>query len=350
MHMKRRVSSVNDEEISMKSTKEQILNAYQAAMSELENRQVDEPSVIKQNEKKIALVNKAKQTSADSIVNVLANLKLDIIKQIDGLSEQLINEFTKLTEIQEAVVVEQTHLKELYDINETAKTLSALILVQQNKKDGFEQQMEEDKEQFEQEMEQKREQWKQQQEVLASEYKEMKEQLEKNRKREEEDYKYALDLKRKKEADDYVMRKMALEKELAELRSDLDKREEVIKNRETEFASMQQKIAGFAKEIADAREEMAKSIRNQLETQYNHTIALRDKEVEGDHKLSVQKIAALESKIKEQEQLILQLTQKADTVVTQIQAIACRALDTSAQRYNVLGHQSDEKLTKASDK
>jgi hypothetical protein len=348
--MKKKINSVGDEEISMKSTKEQILNAYQAAMTELEDRQVDEPSVTKQNEKKIALVNKAKQTNADSIVNVLANLKLDIIKQIDGLSEQLISEFTKLTEIQEAVAIEQNHLKELYDINETTKTLSALILAQQEKKDSFEQHIEEETERFEQEMEQKKEQWKQQQEALTAEYKEIKEQLEKNRKREEEDYKYNLDLKRKKEADEYMLKKTALEKELIDMRGDLDKRAEVIKNQEVEFVSMQQKIVGFAKEIAEVREETAKNISNQLETQHNHTIALRDKEVEGECKLSEQKIVALESKIKEQEQLVLQLTQKADTVVTQIQAIACRALDTSAQRYNMPGYQSDEKLTKSGEK
>lgn len=342
--------NVSGEEVSIKNTKEQILNAYQAAMSELESRQVDEPSVIKQGEKKVAIVIKAKQNNADSIVNALANLKLDIIKQVDGLSEQLINEFTKLSEIQEAVVIEQAHLKELYEISDTAKTLSALILAQQEKKENFEQQMMEEQERFEQEMEQKKEQCKHQQETLASEYKEVKEQLEKAHKREEEDYKYNLDLKRKKEADEYATKKAVLEKELAEMRSDLDKRAEIIKNQETEFASMQQKIAGFAKEITDAKEETAKSIRIQLETQYDHAKALRDKEVEGERRLSEQKISALENKIKEQEQLILQLTQKADTAVTQIQAIANRALDTSAQRFNIPSYPSDEKTIKTGEK
>jgi hypothetical protein len=343
MRKRTNLAETENEDVSLRSTKEQIFTAYQTAMAELDRR-ADEPSIIKQNEKKAVLLDKAKQNDASSIVNTLANLKVELIKQVDSLSEQLLNEFTKLKETQEAVAIEQAHLKELYDINETAKTLSALILAQQEENDSFEQKMAEETEKFDQEMAQKTAAWKQQQDALTTNYKELKEQLEKMHKREEDDYKYNLELKRKKEMDEYLAKKNMLEKELITMKQELNEREKLIKSQEAEFAMLQQKVAGFAKELTNVREETAKNLREQLETQYKYAKTLRDKEVEGELKLNEQKITALEIKIKEQEQRILQLTQKADMGVEQIQAIACRALDTSAQRFNIASYQTDEKL------
>ena len=42
----------------------------------------------------------------------------------------------------------------------------------------------------------------------------------------------------------------------------------------------------------------------------------------------------LELKIREQEALINQLTQKAESATTQVESIACRALGVSVQRFN----------------
>ena len=50
-------------------------------------------------------------------------------------------------------------------------------------------------------------------------------------------------------------------------------------------------------------------------------------------KLNEQKISYLEAKIREQDQLIKTLTQKADAATEQVQSIANRALDTSVQRF-----------------
>jgi len=49
--------------------------------------------------------------------------------------------------------------------------------------------------------------------------------------------------------------------------------------------------------------------------------------------LNEQKISYLEAKIREQDQLIKTLTQKADAATEQVQSIANRALDTSVQRF-----------------
>jgi hypothetical protein len=44
-------------------------------------------------------------------------------------------------------------------------------------------------------------------------------------------------------------------------------------------------------------------------------------------------VTSLQGKIKEQEALIRELSQKADQAAENVQLIACRALDTSSQRF-----------------
>ena len=57
------------------------------------------------------------------------------------------------------------------------------------------------------------------------------------------------------------------------------------------------------------------------------------KETEGEQKLHEQAVEALQSKIRDQEELIRQLTQKADESVQQVQTIAVKAIEgASAQR------------------
>lgn len=96
--------------------------------------------------------------------------------------------------MRQAITIEQKHLEELYQINETANTLSALLQTQSEQKQQFRLDMELSRQNFEQEMATQKLQWQEQKSKLEQEYKERKELLEKIRKREEEEYGYALEL------------------------------------------------------------------------------------------------------------------------------------------------------------
>lgn len=78
------------------------------------------------------------------------------IERTNKRQPDMVNESNRLEEIRQAINIEQTHLNDLYSINESAKTLSALILAQQHQKEVFEKEMEEGKAAFEQEMNVKR--------------------------------------------------------------------------------------------------------------------------------------------------------------------------------------------------
>lgn len=317
--------------VSLKNTKEQILAAYHEALERLQRKQ-QTPEEEKSKSDKAALLNTVAQLSPDAIVAHLAQLKVSLARQLDGLSANLVVEFTKLTDVQQALKAEQQHLEDLYGIQETAQTLSALIMTQQEEEERFKATMEQTREVFDQDMAEKRTALEKQLLLLQETYKEQKEKLAKERQREEEDYAYTLELTRRQEKDAYTTKKEALEKELEERKHALDITEADIKARVQEYDNVKAKVAELPQMIEQARQIAIQETTEKLTLQHTHAHTLNEKEREGEQRLAEQKIAALEAKIKEQEALIRQTTDKADQALKQMQALAARALDVSSQR------------------
>lgn len=320
-------------EISVKSTKEQILTAYNEVLAKLNDKQPATPQEQKKQQEKQELVSKVSTDSSDSILTELSSLKSKTIKQIDNLSEQLLSEFEKLANLREAIILEQQHLQELYQINETANSLSALLQAQAEQKERFEQEMSQRKQDFEQDINSQKLHWQQQRAALEQDYKEQKELLSKTRKREEEEYNYTLELKRRKELDEYNNKRILIEKELSELKDNLLKREADLTTKEQEYVSLKMQVDGMADKIKEAVYSAEELLRNQLLQQYDFEKQLTQKEYDGILQLKEQSIIYLEDKIKKQENTIQELTAKADNATQQVQSIACRALDTSGQRF-----------------
>jgi hypothetical protein len=103
----------------------------------------------------------------------------------------------------EAITIEQKHLRELYQINDTANTLLVLLQTQAEQKEQFKLEIEQTKQAFEEEMTIEKSHWYGQRTQLELDYKEQKNTLEKARNHEEEEYIYTLELKQRKEIDEY---------------------------------------------------------------------------------------------------------------------------------------------------
>lgn len=77
-----------------------------------------------------------------------------------------------------------------------------------------------------------------------------------------------------------------------------------------------------------------KAVTERLHFKYDYEIKLAQKEVEGDKKLYAQMVNSLETKIKQQEQQIKELTEKTNSAGLQVQQIAVKAIESaSGQRF-----------------
>ncbi len=332
-------------EISAKSTKNEILKAYNELMERIKVEKPQDRSVEIRMKKEKEILESASKHSVEKIVKGLAELKLEIGNVFDTLEDRLSSEYKKLTELQQAVEIKEKELEEVHEIRINADSLAAILAAQREKKAEFETEIEERRRAFELEMEQKKLQWKKEQEDHESLKKERDLRLKREREREEEEYSYSTSTRRKKDSDEYEAKKSALDKELMEkkaaMEKELSEREALVKSREKEFEELKSQVEKFPIEIEKVRKDTEKSVLDRLEFKYKHEAALAAKGIEGEKKLNEQMIAALQTKIKEQEEYIHQLSKKMDDATKQVQNIAIKAIE-GASLQRMIGKQFEE--------
>src|SRR5438445_5991916 len=203
-------------EISEKSKKNEIFDAYQELLSKIhETKQVSHQEAKKKQDETV-IVTKASTFKVDKIVANIADVKLSIGQSLDILEQRLITEYRRLSELEEAIDLETKELEELHEIKKNVDTLNALLLAQKEYKNRFEQQIEQQQKAFEAEIIEKKSSWKKEQEEAELERKDRELRSKKDRGREEEEYHYTLKLERKKDQDFYDAKQASLEKELIE--------------------------------------------------------------------------------------------------------------------------------------
>lgn len=322
-------------ELSTKNTKNEILSAYEELLQKVQESKTEEPKKVQEKQNQETIVKNVVTLSYDSIVKNLSNVKIEVSSSLDKLSDRFVSEFKKFEELQQAIQIEKNNIEELYQLSANADSLSVMLLAQKEKKQQFENEMEAVKSKIETEMTQTRLQWKKQQDETAEKLKEETDTLKKNRQREEEDYLYNIKLTRKKEVDIYEEKKAKLEKELSDKKAVFEKefadREAKIKNAEAELAELKIKNAMFPSELDKAVAAAIKNANEKFKTEYNFERELTAKQVEGELKLKEQIIETLQSKIKDLENNMKELSIKANTADASVKDIAIKAIENSGK-------------------
>ncbi len=121
------------EEISIKSTKNEILEAYNTMLKKVKQQEKEKPAQSREAEERKETVAKAKEESEENIVNRLSSLKLETATTFDKLEKSFLQEQRRLSKMQQAIDTETKHLEDLYNIKTETDTLAALILTQKRK-------------------------------------------------------------------------------------------------------------------------------------------------------------------------------------------------------------------------
>jgi hypothetical protein len=339
-----------ESEISTKNTKSEILSAYDELLKKIQDKKTEEPKKVQEQQKQENLVKKAASLSNESIVKGIAGLKVELASTLDKLGENLVSEFRKFEELQQAITVEQKNLEDLYQLSVVADSLSVMLLAQKEKKEQFEEEiasrktefnenMNSEKEHFETEMAEKKALWKKEQEIWQQKNKEESEESKKNRTRAEEEYQYNLKISRKKEIDVYEEKKQKLEKDLTEKRISFEKefaeREVKIKEAEAELKELRTRNAAFPADLEKAVNASVSATTEKLQTTFRFEKELSEKEALGEQKLKEQIIETLKSKIKDMEINMKELSQKTATSEASVKDIAIKAIESTSKPYFV---------------
>lgn len=322
------------EPVSLKNTKQEILEAYRKMEKKVRDEKENDPRIELKFKEEETIVQQASDTTVNGIVAELSTLKQNVAQTIEEIGDKLTAEVKKLDTVKQAISVVEKQLEGTYDIKRNADSLTALILAQQEKKKQFEEEMTREREEFETDISEKSVQWQKDKERWEQEREEYKKQVERDRKREQDEYRYTFELMKKKDRDGYEAEKAALEKEITDRRETFEKemgeRERTICTKEQEFLELRKKVDAFPLELTTAVESAKKEVSDKLEFIHSHNAELVKKEIDGERKLYQQTIAALQAKIKEQEELIRVYVQKVNESNKQVEMIAIKAIESSS--------------------
>jgi hypothetical protein len=141
--------------LTLTSTKQEMLQAYNALLKELDARQEGElkPEKKIEEKKNREAVQVAESLTAEGVGKEIAALKLDIGRTLTGISDQLEGEVNRFVAIRNAIGAKEKEIAELYEIEKSAMSLAALIEAQNQKRQEFAAEMEEKKESLRQDIE-----------------------------------------------------------------------------------------------------------------------------------------------------------------------------------------------------
>ena len=321
--------------VSNSSTKAQILEAYESVLKKLEEKSTDNPKEVQQRKEAVKTVEAARKNTEDSILSEITLLKGRFVESLDKIQENLVGEYKKLSDIQAAIAIEQKSLQDLYGLTANADSLAAIFLAQKENKELFEQGMKATREKFEFEMAETKLKWEKEKKELTEQLKEEQATSQKNRKREEDEYRYTTQQLRKKEADDYELKKMHLEAELKNKQLHFEKefaeREKSIVEKEKEVIELRKIVDNLPKELEKAVQSAKSELETRLKTEFNYEKTLLAKENQGLIQLKDLQITTLENKVKEIESQMKLLGQKAETSEKSVKDIAIKAIESSSR-------------------
>lgn len=321
--------------VSEKNTKAQILNAYEKLLKKVQEKSNDSPREVQQRKDDAQTVKKASDASGESILNQITKIKSEFVSSLQTVESELMKEREKLETIQNAIAIEEKRLADLYGLSTNADALSALLLTQKELKEQFEQDMATQKEQLTQQISEMRAQWEKEKTAYEENLKAEKETIDKLRKREEEEYTYAIQQKRKQEQDEYNLKKTRQEAELTEQKATFEKefaeREKAIRESEKELQDLRSQVEEFAKKMEDAVDAAKTEVENRLQTIHKYEQELQQKETQGILNLKEHQIKSLEAKIKEMESQVKEAAAKVDTSEKTVKDIALKAIENASK-------------------
>ena len=323
--------------LSDKSTKQEMLEAYQSLAKQLEEKRGAELAPERRiEEKKVEeAVKVATAVAPDGIDREIGNLKADIGKMLVDVSDRLATESSRFRSIQKAVESKERDLKELYGIEKAAVSLTALIEAQNQKRTEFETEMTRERERLQGEIDSLRAEWDKEKKDHEAEIKERDSLEKKAREREREDFAYGFKREQQAIKDKLNDEKTTLEKEIKLRRETAEKdfaeREKAIAEKERELAELRAKAAVFPKELETAVDQAVKEISDRLKLEAKNREDLLRKEFEGERNVLATKNESLEKTCKDLFASNAKLAQQLEAAYQKVQDIAEKTVEGTSQ-------------------
>ncbi len=322
--------------ISMGSTKQEMLDAYNALIKQLQEKGETElkPEDKIEEKKNKEVVEVAVSLSLEGIIKGISNLKMETGKLLTQISDGMEEEFTKFKKLQQAIEIKEKELKEVYEIEKSAATLTALIEVQNQKHHEFETEMTAQKEELNQEIQTIRAQWEKEKTDHVAAIKERDAMELKKQERDKEEYAYTFNREQELAKDKLEDEKTRIEKEIYlkkdQMEKEMAERENAIVEKEDELNELRKRVISFPKEMETAVNKAIKETTDRILLEAENKEELIKREFNGERNVLTTRIESLEKTVKEQSDQIAKLSQQLEKAYQKVQDIAVKAVEGSS--------------------
>ena len=327
---------IQPKRISKSNTKQEMLDAYNTLLKQLEEKREAELKPEKKiEEKKMKeVVEVADTLSSEGVVKGISNLKLEIGKMLTQISDRLEEEVNKFKGIQKAIEIKENEFKEIFEIEKTASTLATLIESQDLKRQEFESEMAARKGELNKEIQTIRAEWEKEKKDHEAEFKERNSLEIKRREREKEEYQYSFQREQQLAKDKFEDEKVKLEKEIQfkkeQMERDLTEREKAIVEKEEELNELRSRASVFPKEMETAINKAIRETTERIRQESINKEELLKKEFDGERNVLTTRIESLENTEKKQSEQIAHLSQQLEKASQKVQDIAVKAIEGSS--------------------
>jgi hypothetical protein len=323
--------------VSEKSTKQEMLEAYQALAKQVEEKRAAELAPERRLEERRTeeAVKAAAAVAPEGIDREIGSLKAEIGKMLADVSDRLASEASRFRSIQKAVESKEGELKELYGIEKAAASLAALIEAQNQKRTEFEQAMSTERDRLQTEMDALRAEWDKEKKAHDAELKERDASEKKVRDREREDLIYNFKRDQQTMKDKLADEKAALEKDIAVKREafqqEFAEREKNVAEKEKELADLRARAATFPKEMEAALGQAVKEASDRLKLEAKNREDLMRKEFEGERNVLTARNETLDKVNKDVFAANAKLAQQLEAAYQKVQDIAEKTVEGTSQ-------------------
>jgi hypothetical protein len=325
--------------ITATSTKKEILDAYHSLLRALETKAQTElkPEKVKADREKQEVVQTADALMTHKVIKTVNELISETGRALTDIAVKIEGETERYSKLKAAIDIKEAELRELFEIEKSAFTLTALLEAQKQQRASFEEEMARRKELLEQEISQVKAGWESQKKQTAEELKDQREQEEKRRRRDKEEYEYKLAREKEQKVNALTDEIDKLDKELREKRETFEKetkekeielkeREQSVGEREKAMNDLQTRVNAFPKELERSIDEAIKEVTMRLTSEAAKNEQLLIKGFEGEKNVLQARIDAYEQALATQRKQLEKLTEQLESAYGKVQDIAVRAV------------------------
>lgn len=328
--------------ISLSNTKKEMLEAFNLLKEKFKEKSKAElmPEKVKEAKKEKEVTYIADKVASESAIKRISELKLELGNALSIISGKLEEENEKYNKIKEAINLKNKELNEIFEIENSAYALAALLEAQKQKKLEFEYEMQQRKISLVEEIDKKRADWEKEKRQYYDLLKEQKVEGEKLKKREKEEYEYQFnrdkDHKKQKLKDEIdhltkelEAKKEAFEKQISEKENDLLQRDLAVSEREKAMADLQKRVDAFPLELESSINKAVQEARKAATADAQKNEELNIKGFQGEKNVLVTKIESLEKIVADQRKQLDTLSEQLENAYEKVQDIAVKAVSSS---------------------